>query len=72
LASATSATIPVVLTADQLDDPLATVLAAVKSFAEFAPKSESSGAARDNAEAVERLANAAHVLVEAQQKMPMS
>ncbi len=55
---------------EALDEPIEAVLSAIKSFAEGAPDANTAGAARDNAEAVERLANAAHLLLDAGKALP--
>jgi hypothetical protein len=49
---------------------LEAVLNSLKVIAAGVPNGTSSGAARDNAETTERLASAAHTLIEAQQKLP--
>jgi hypothetical protein len=56
--------------AEALDEPLDAVLNGLKEAAANVARGSNSSAARDLAEAAERLANAARVLIEAQEKLP--
>jgi hypothetical protein len=55
---------------EDLDQPLASVLDALTSVAEGVARARDSSIARDNAEAVERLAKAAEALANARSKLP--
>lgn len=58
------------LRGERFDEPLEAVLTSLKSLAEAIPDATSSNAARDDAEVVDRLANAARALVETRAQLP--